>query len=254
MRSTGCAIISVDVSSDIGPYAMEVINGDHLARILTETHRPYEENVLRVGVALSSPGDQIVDVGANLGNHAVYWGLAGRTVTAFEPNRDVAEILQRNVERNGVASAVDVRVAALGEARGHATPRQLQVANVGTVVFDVGVGDVPVYPLDEMDVPRVAVLKIDVEGHEAAVLRGADNTLRRFRPFVIVEAGDGDEETRALLAGLGYRRVPLSLAVTPTYLHAPSAAAAARALATRPLRRLALGMLRDRARDGLQRR
>jgi hypothetical protein len=49
------------------------------------------------------------------------------------------------------------------------------------------------------------LLKIDVEGHDAAVLRGARTTLAEHRPVVLIETWDGGVEVRALLAGLNYR-------------------------------------------------
>jgi hypothetical protein len=93
--------VVVNITSDLGEYQMEVIPGDFSEEILVEGGRPYEEHVLRLGMALTSRGDHIVDVGANLGNHAIYWGLAGRKVTAFEPNPVVAQIIaeERPAER-----------------------------------------------------------------------------------------------------------------------------------------------------------
>jgi FkbM family methyltransferase len=246
--------LAVTVASDVGDYTMEVVEGDHFGRILEESHRPYEEELLRLGVALTSKGDHVVDVGAHLGNHSIYWALAGRKVTAFEPNKLVAEVLRSNVERNGLTSAVDIRVAALGEARAWGTVRQVDPTNLGSAMVEVGEGDVPIYALDEADLRPFALLKIDVEGRESAVLRGATTAIDRWRPFIIAEALSDGGDTGSLLAAVGYRRLPLSLAFTPTYLYSPSNLAAARALSTRPLRHMAGRLLRGRAVRALRRR
>ena len=75
---------------------------------------------------------------------------------------------------------------------------------------------VPVMPLDAlvaaMDLPRLHLAKIDVEGYETAVLQGALGTLRRFRPALVVElardrlerAGSSPDELWDLLLSLGY--------------------------------------------------
>jgi FkbM family methyltransferase len=69
--------------------------------------------------------------------------------------------------------------------------------------------DVPMVRLDDMDLPDPAFIKIDVEGHELAVLEGAQALLARARPVLMMEMEDRHAPgTRAvildLLAGLGY--------------------------------------------------
>src|SRR2546421_8213448 len=71
------------------------------------------------------------------------------------------------------------------------------------------VATAPMRTLDSFDFPRVTVLKIDVEGHEASVLRGAENTIQRERPVLCVEIerrllGDaGVESVRQLIREYG---------------------------------------------------
>jgi len=72
--------------------------------------------------------------------------------------------------------------------------------------------DVPVKRLDDLHLDDVGLVKIDVEGHELAVLRGAADTLTRNRPAVLVEAVEAEERHHPnavaaiteLLTGLGY--------------------------------------------------
>jgi FkbM family methyltransferase len=199
---------------------------------MVNDHEPYEKDVLHLGVAITKPRSHIVDVGANIGNHSVYWALAGRTVSAFEPNPPAAKLLLANLERNGVASSVDVHQVGLGREAAQGTPRQVLPGNLGSVTLDIGSGNLRIVPLDSMDLPRFELLKIDVEGHEADVIEGSIVTIRRHRPFIIAEGRAGSGETDELLAGLGYHRMPISFATTPTYLYAPSSIAAMKAILT----------------------
>jgi FkbM family methyltransferase len=240
-------MIEVQLDSDVGHYTMHVIEGDYFRDVLAG-HRPYEEDVLRITTALTRPGDRIVDVGAHMGNHSVYWGLAGRRVIAFEPNAPVNAVLQANVQRNGLSSVVEVRDAALGREQATGIARQPDPANLGSVTIEAGAGDLPIYPLDSLDLDGLAVLKIDVEGHEADVLAGAIQTMRKWRPYIVAEELSGHREVEELIGSLGYRRVPVNLAVSPTRIYSPSTRATMRVLTVRAYRRLAKRALVHRLR------
>jgi hypothetical protein len=90
------------------------------------------------------------------------------------------ETLLRNVRRNGIGSGVDVYPTALGD-------REDQAWHAGDGRLGLGHGPIPVRRLDEYDFHDVSVMKVDVEGMEAAVLRGAEQTIRRERPVIFAE-------------------------------------------------------------------
>jgi FkbM family methyltransferase len=70
---------------------------------------------------------------------------------------------------------------------------------------------VEVVPLDDLNIEQVTFVKIDVEGHEFDVLQGAEQTVARWRPHVLVEVKPQNEErVFAFFAKLGYRHVRLS--------------------------------------------
>jgi FkbM family methyltransferase len=240
-------MVDVQLDSDVGRYTMQVIEGDYFRDVLA-SNRPYEEEVLRITTAITRPGDRIIDVGAHMGNHSVYWGLAGRRVIAFEPNAPVNAVLQANVKRNGLGSVVEVRAAALGREQATGIARQPDPVNLGSVTIDVGAGDLPIYPLDSLDLDGLAVLKLDVEGHEADVLAGAIQTMRKWRPYIVAEELSDHREVEELIGSLGYRRMPVNLAVSPTRIYSPSTPAAMRVLAVRPYQRLAKQALVDKLR------
>lgn len=137
--------------------------------------------------SLLRPGMHAVDVGANLGYYMLLLreavGAAGR-VDCFEPEPDNLAELERNVAANGFRN---VRVSAVALGDSHAEVGLQRGVN-GTVLADGGAElQVPLRRLDELiDVP-IDFLKIDVEGYEAHVLRGAADTLRSSRPTLFVE-------------------------------------------------------------------
>lgn len=175
----------------------------------------------------------LVDAGANVGLWTVplarHAAAAGGAVVAFEPLAANVARLRDNVELNGLADVVTVHELGLSSRRGRCrlTLREDFAAGATTgnaaIAIDDGqddgfpVEEVDVAPLDELapSFPgRVALVKMDVEGHEDRVLEGARRTLRRDRPTIVLEWNPvyyerrGTGPTRRLeaaVAGLGYR-------------------------------------------------
>ncbi len=184
----------------------------HVGRALELYGEWAEAEVELLGVFLG-PGKVAVDVGANIGTHAVPMaravGPTGR-VLAFEPQRTVHEVLCANAELNGLRHLEAVH-AAVGEAPGHVVVPDVNygvAGNFGGVALGAWSqgATVPVQPLDAHALPRCDVLKIDVEGMEAAVLRGALATLTRCQPTVYFENNGpaGAPAAVRLLRALGY--------------------------------------------------
>lgn len=166
---------------------------------------------------LTRSGDLVVDAGANIGYMsgllAVRAGVTGRVI-AFEPHPVVVERLRGNVSRLGglTTAVVDVRqsglsdtageaklVAAAGEADNHG------LAYIGTVESGL---PIRTERLDDViGSGTVGLMKMDVEGHEPAVLAGASSLLARkgIRHLIFEDHTGRESEVRKTLAGYGYR-------------------------------------------------
>ena len=194
---------------------------DHLATLIRSSGRFYESDVLAKVQEVYWPGTTIVDVGANIGNHTVFFAaILGAQVIAMEPYRASHDLLEVNVAANGIEDRVRTHCVALGERDGSGSVRIGDPGNLGTVGIQADGGDIPIRSLDGMalDTP-IGLIKIDVEGDEAAVLAGARQTIRRWLPDIIVEADGADRflATARQLQELGY--APRGrYAWTPTYL------------------------------------
>lgn len=137
-----------------------------------------------------------IDVGANIGTWTGPAARSFRSVYAFEPDTLIANALRRNVPTN-----VTVYEIALSDHEGvgeFRVPiyRGRAVRTRSSLESDVNPGceeivsKVQVSSLDALMLRGVDVIKIDVEGHEAAVLHGARETIERERPTLIVEIED----------------------------------------------------------------
>jgi FkbM family methyltransferase len=167
---------------------------DHIARTIEATGGFYEAELLADMRSRLFFPQCAVDVGAHVGNHTLYFALVlGIKTIAFEPNAATFALLEANVEENGVGDRVRLRHAAVGASVGrvHAVAASGHNSGMSQVEVDAA-GDVPLLSLDDElknDV-RIDVIKIDVEGWEFDVLRGATRVLETRRPLIYVEASD----------------------------------------------------------------
>ncbi len=140
------------------------------------------------------PGAVVVEVGANIGTHTLFFarqvGHSG-TVIAFEPQRFVFQCLCANMALNSVTN-VQCRQQAVGNAPGEIRVPALdplREENYGGLSLEGGhPGEpTPLVTIDSLDLARCALIKIDVEGMERAVLEGAAKTIARCVPLLYVE-------------------------------------------------------------------
>lgn len=134
-----------------------------------------------------------VDVGANRGVWSEVLRRHSRCVHAFEPNPKIFRLLHR-----GAGQGVTTHRIGLSDQPGVAelmVPRGARgYSNQGASLNPEKIGgtayrsvSVETRRLDDLDLGAVGFIKIDVEGHEMAVIAGAAETLRRYRPNLIVE-------------------------------------------------------------------
>lgn len=160
------------------------------------------------------PGDVVVDVGANIGNHTVFYAQKvspGGIVYSMEPQRVTFELLCANLAINGLVNVIPMQVG-VGDAEGELpvpiydpnTVRNFGAVNIeGHTAGEI----VKIIPLDSLELKRCNLIKIDVEGMELKVLKGAEKTIRACRPFLFVEnnSRSGSAETVQTILDLNYK-------------------------------------------------
>lgn len=183
------------------PLRIGFDGGSYIGRFL-DYRGMYEEGVIQKLASVLGPGMGFVDVGANIGLHSLVAahrvGVSGR-VLALEPQHLVYERLKANIALNNLSQVTALNLAA-GAADSELTLHHLSEANDGLATLALSAGEksgmeetVRVVRLDGLirsvfgdALPEV--LKIDVEGAELEVLRGATKTFRQSRPnHVFVE-------------------------------------------------------------------
>jgi FkbM family methyltransferase len=155
-----------------------------------------------------------VDVGANLGVYSVHAQRFARSVLAFEPHPHVARRLRRILSHGAVreialsdhSGTADLSIPVLWGGDVDTRSSLEGDANPG---FELRSVTVKLERLDDIRTSKIGVMKVDVEGHELAVVEGATATLIRDRPTVIIECEErhhtgGVRALQAKFEELGY--------------------------------------------------
>jgi FkbM family methyltransferase len=164
-----------------------------------------------------------VDIGANVGNHTVFFSLicAADRVHSFEPQPSVYRRLLANVALNGLSDRVVAHNVALTNQPCVVKLRNGRQVDSGRSDGDVdtSVLVVPGRRLDDVVQEPVALMKIDVEGMEPVVLEGASDLIKNSRPVIFAEAATVPEFAAVcrVLQRLHYRPTGRCFNSTPTY-------------------------------------
>jgi FkbM family methyltransferase len=158
---------------------------DYVSDVIRETGDFYEAAILDYLRRTFHREGVIVDVGAMIGNHALYFAtfLPNVVVHAFEPLSANLTLLRTNV----AGLDVTVHPLALSDHDGTARLSVPDKNNRGHALLGDDGEVVQVRPLDAYAFQDVSLIKVDVEGHEAQVLAGAWETIVRCQPWLLVE-------------------------------------------------------------------
>jgi len=165
----------------------------------------WAQNELEVIEPYVPKGGAVVDVGANIGTHAMAFAtMVGNigSVLALEPQEELHTLLSRNTGNNTFGRIVrPIRAGVAAEPGRALVPRIVEPdgQNLGAVRLipwstDMEQADdhslVDLVNIDGFDLDRLNFLKIDTEGDEKGILLGGEKTIRSLRPVVCCESGD----------------------------------------------------------------
>ena len=160
-------------------------------------------------------GTDILDIGANIGYNALMFSDYG-PVYAYEPL--FHKIVKLNVENNSLKNVIEVKPYALSD-KAQTVPMYYPNSVKTTGLRNYGGSsmykkewsdessktDVECHRLDDVYTGIPSVIKIDVEGHELEVLKGAEHTIRKYKPTILIEIfGFEKSEVPKFIESLGY--------------------------------------------------
>ena len=213
----------VDKEIILSDGAKLLVNINEMIGYRSALNRTWDMTTLHVAELLKFENLHYIDVGANIGTTLIPIAKRGCRCVAFEPNLDVAWRLLVNLNNN-FYTKVEINLTALGEyaLEGSWLPMQLNLGNSGAVsliLTDKSRKSGKLVMINSMDSALSLdfsnslrsskgklLIKIDVEGFEANVIRGGLKTIREFSPVIILEQNPREEFQKALeeLRIIGY--------------------------------------------------
>jgi len=191
-----------------------VIGGDtHISKWVEETGRlDHDQYALPIILEHIKSGDTVIDVGAFIGDHTIaYINKVGKDghVYAFEPNKIAFDCLKHNCPS---AAAFNVGLSDKEEFLSYELAPN---AGAGRIK-ESGQVKIQTMCLDSLAIKDVSFIKIDVEGFEMNVLKGAQETISKFKPSMWIEINEtalaanncSAEEIENYLSGIGYKTEP----------------------------------------------
>jgi FkbM family methyltransferase len=214
-------IINVGVKTTMRERTVETRHGkftvfdeDELVGLSLTTYGEYSEGEVDVFRKVLKPGDIAIDVGANIGALTVPMAKLVKdshglgNVYAFEASGINLSLLHHNLTQNGVGGNVIVVPHAASDTRGKLkVDKQSALHAYCRPDINAGEFEVESSTIDDLELGRCKLIKIDVDGHELEVLKGAAQTIARCRPIIYIE-NEIDAKREALVAWLidhGYR-------------------------------------------------
>lgn len=179
----------------INHLVIEGIDGDYIYETIKKENRFYENDLLVKWLPYIQTAQVLLDIGANLGNHTIFWSqtVSCKKIYSFEPFPANFDRLSHNIENNHIENVIAVN-AGCGQKRGYTSVKEFHEDNYGGTTLDTDIqaeGSIEILDIDSFTdmnhTGTVDFVKIDTEGYEESVLAGMQNLLQKDRPDVWIE-------------------------------------------------------------------
>lgn len=187
---------------------------DTIQKCIVDKSEFYENDILKELGNYIPENAVIIDIGTNIGNHSIYWAtqLKPKQIYAFEPIDTTFKILEKNIALNNLEKIIKPYNIGLSDEKSAAKISKYSNDNIGgtsiTKCSDKKGLSLEVDKLDNINLPETKIdfIKIDVEGHEILVLKGAEQTLKKYKPLIFIEIfPENFEQVNELLTNYGYK-------------------------------------------------
>jgi len=212
-------INSLEISFLSKKIVLHGFEGEYIFEKIKTSRTFYEIDLLKYLYFLYSDLENIIDVGANIGNHSVFFGcFLSKKVISVEPNSDIYEILEKNLNLNQINYEL-IKTGISSQKNTAKLFTSYGGDNVGMAkILDVGDESqqflqIELNTLDniqkDLDLKKIDLIKLDIEGHEMEALKGAKNILTKFKPDLLIEIASAEQKAKFdnFLSKYGYSPV-----------------------------------------------
>lgn len=200
--------------TNIGNLKIEGIENDYVFETIRKSSDFYEYDLLNKWLPYICKSKIILDIGANLGNHTLFWSehIDYDKIYSFEPFDVNYKRLTNNVSLHNKKENIVTINKGVGLKEGYTSVKEFHEDNYGGTTLDPGIsdyGEIEIIDIDSFvdqnQLSQVDFIKIDTEGFEISVLSGMESTLLKYHPDLWVEVSHQSFlEIVQRLNGFGY--------------------------------------------------
>ena len=200
----------IKIAAHPNDYITSVISGQYPPPQHDKTF--YDIKILEY-VKSKYVGGVALDIGANIGNHTVYYSkFIFDKVFSFEANLKNFALISENKRINGLNDdKLIIHHTGLSDGYYKFKSREIYGNMGGNKVIE-GDGDLITKKLDDFDLPKIDFIKMDVEGHELKVLKGGINLINRDFPDILLECNEKTDSDYSIInpymLSLNYELIP----------------------------------------------
>ena len=176
------------VKINIGDFNIDVLNNDWVGGSLINGTR-WEPHITFFLERNLKKDSIFVDVGSNYGWHSIMSSNLCESIYSFEPQKYVYNIQKENIKQNNITNInlFNYGIGNVNDTLNMVPINYNQSVNVGDLSIGFGGEIVEVKTLDSLNLSKVDVIKIDVQGFEKFVIEGGVNLINKNKPLLIVE-------------------------------------------------------------------
>lgn len=164
-------------------------HADHAPTKVTRNGKIWEKKLYDQYKKILKPNDIAIDVGGYIGSHTLPMSRFCSEVYVFEPNADLFQVINSNIELNKFQNIKSYNIA-LGKSNEDVDfyERENGTSRIAKKNILGNKKQIKTQSLDQfLDVPHCKLIKIDVEGHEYSVLEGAKQFIEKHQPYILIE-------------------------------------------------------------------
>lgn len=186
---------------------------DYVIQTIKQKNNFYEIETLSKWFPYFKDAEYIFDVGANLGNHSVFFAKKCKNshIFSFEPFPDNYELLTKNIDENELANVTPCNKA-VGKHVGYVKVNEFDESNYGGTSFKESDGSEDSLQMTSIDnaildlsLSKLDFVKIDTEGFELEVIQGMSYVIENYHPIVWVECSETSiKDVYRILKKAGY--------------------------------------------------
>lgn len=184
------------INTKVDDYVIEGYESDYIFQTINSSNNFYEIYILDKWTEKFSEAKVILDIGANIGNHTLYWSkkLNYKSIYSFEPYKPTFERLKNNINNNNLINVVPINKG-VGNINGFAQASFIDESNMGSTTLEycnekdnekIEIVSIDSF-VEENNIKDIDFIKIDVESFELLVLQGMKKVLNEMKPDLWIE-------------------------------------------------------------------